>query len=113
MDSNGCQDIGYVTIYVKSDCFDFTVPNVFTPNNDGVNDDFVIKITHADSYSITIYDRWGKEVYTSTNPNEYWNSTILSTNYLVPDGVYYYIIKATCGGVDYPKKGFVEVVGGK
>ncbi len=112
-DSNGCQDIGYVTIFVINDCNDFTVPNVFTPNNDGINDDFVINPHDVDTYSINIYDRWGKEVYTSTNPLVYWNGRILNTEYLVPDGVYFYIIKASCSGKNYLKKGYVQVLGEK
>jgi hypothetical protein len=35
----------------------------------------------------------------------------MGTQYLVSDGIYYYIIKATCGNNDYLKKGFVQVVG--
>ncbi len=88
------------------------MPNIFTPNNDGRNDDFVINILNPATYSINIYDRWGKEVYTSTDPTVYWNGNLLNTPYLVSDGVYYYIIKATCGSNDYVKKGFVQVVGG-
>jgi len=108
---NGCTVEDTVTIYVDIPCADFVVPNVFTPNNDGINDDFVIKVTHPSSYSISIYDRWGKEMYTSTNPNAYWNGRILNTQNVVPDGVYYYIIKASCGSNNYNKKGFVQVVG--
>ncbi len=111
-DAQGCTIERIVTVTVEIPCADFTVPNIFTPNNDGRNDDFVINILNPASYSITIYDRWGKEVYTSTDPTVYWNGKLLNTAYLVPDGVYYYIIKATCGNNDYVKKGFVQVVGG-
>ena len=86
---------------------------MFTPNNDGINDDFVISVLNPSSYSIIIYDRWGKQVYTSSNPNLYWNGDIVNTQYLVPDGVYYYIVTATCGDNNYLKKGFVQVIGGK
>jgi gliding motility-associated-like protein len=120
-DSAGCKDSKEVTVYVE--CVDFTVPNVFTPNNDGKNDDFVPFYTiggvnyngvgNVSSYTITIYDRWGKQVYNSSDPTKYWDGTLNSTQYLVPDGVYYYIIKATCGGKNYDKKGFVQVLGGK
>ncbi len=96
---------------LRTPCADFAVPNIFTPNNDGRNDDFVINILNPSTYSITIYDRWGKEVYTSTDPTVYWNGRLLNTQYLVADGVYYYVIKATCGSNDYLKKGFVQVVG--
>ncbi len=110
-DANGCTVERMVTIIVETPCADFTVPNIFTPNNDGRNDDFVINILNPSSYSITIFDRWGKEVYTSSDPTVYWNGRLLNSQYLVPDGVYYYIIKASCGDNNYAKKGFVQVVG--
>ena len=110
-DANGCSLLRTVTILVEIPCADFTVPNIFTPNDDGRNDDFVINVLNPSTYSISIFDRWGKEVYTSTDPTVYWNGHLLNTQYLVPDGIYYYIIKATCGTNNYVKKGFVQVVG--
>lgn len=112
-DSNGCTIERTITIYVETPCSDFTVPNIFTPNDDGINDDFVVKVLNASSYSIAIYDRWGKKVYSSTDYKQYWSGRLNGTNYLVPDGVYYYIIKATCADNNYTKKGFVQVLGGK
>src|SRR5581483_401726 len=112
-DSNGCEISRTVTIVVELPCADFIVPNVFTPNNDGINDDFVINVLAASSYSITILDRWGSEVYSSTDVTKYWNGKLKNTNYLVPDGTYYYVIKANCGDNNYLKKGFVQVVGEK
>jgi gliding motility-associated-like protein len=111
--SFGCKISTTVTIFVEIPCADFKVPNVFTPNDDGRNDDFVINILNPTSYSIVIYDRWGSEVYTSTDPTVYWTGHLLSTQYMVPDGVYYYIIKSTCGSNNYTKDGFVQVIGGK
>ena len=112
-----------VTIIVETPCADFIIPNVFTPNDDGRNDDFVPYyyengvfhdgLLNVTGYSIVIYDRWGKEVYKSTDPTVYWNGRILNTQNLVPDGVYYYIIKATCVSNNYVKTGFVTVLGGK
>ncbi len=110
-DANGCTIARTVTILVEIPCADFTVPNIFTPNDDGRNDDFVINVLNPSTYSISIFDRWGKEVYASTDPTVYWNGRLLNTQYLVPDGVYYYIIKASCGTNNYVKKGFVQVVG--
>lgn len=109
-DSAGCTIEKIVTVYVESPCMDFIVPNIFTPNNDGKNDDFVIKAEHTSSYSISIYDRWGKVVYSSTSPYVYWDGNINNGNYSVPDGVYYYIIKATCGKNSYLKKGYVHIL---
>ncbi len=112
-DSAGCTSVLDVTIDVNLPCSDFTVPNVFTPNNDGINDDFVVDVRNPSSYSIYIYDRWGRVVYSSSDPNVYWNGRINKTDYLAPDGVYYYVIKATCFNQNYEHKGFVQLIGEK
>ena len=111
--STGCSVERTVTVVVEIPCNDFNVPNVFTPNNDGINDDFVVNVLNPSAYSIEIYNRWGKKVYSSTDPSHYWNGLYNGSGYLVPDGVYYYIIKATCGKNNYLKKGFVQVMGEK
>ncbi len=112
-DSNGCSVERQVTVTVESPCSDFKVPNIFTPNNDGINDDFVVTVPYPSSYNISVFDRWGKVVYSSSDPTTYWNGELNNSNYLVPDGSYYYVIKASCGSNNYLKKGFVEVVGSK
>jgi len=109
IDSNGCMANKDVTINVKLPCADFTVPNVFTPNGDNQNDKFVITIPYSSSYLIIIYDRWGNEVFKSDNINQYWDGRSL-TGANVADGVYYYIIKSTCGAKSYDKRGFVELL---
>jgi len=110
-DDAGCSLDRTITINTEIPCADFTIPNVFTPNNDGINDDFVINVLNASSYNITIYDRWGKQVFTSDSPTVYWNGRINSSNNLAPDGVYYYIINASCSSNNYSKKGFVQIIG--
>jgi len=112
VDIKGCRTSRTVTICLE--CLDFTVPNVFTPNDDGINDDFEVKLNNYTTYSIKIYDRWGKEIYTSTDPSVYWTGRINNTQNMVPDGTYFYEINATCDANTYKKKGFVQVItGGK
>jgi len=63
------------------------IPNVFTPNNDGYNDLFVIRnLMLYDVRIIEVKNRWGKTVYRSTNYNNDWNGSNL------PDGVYYGVL---------------------
>jgi gliding motility-associated-like protein len=60
------------------------IPNVFTPNNDGINEYFNIRnLLLYDHRKIVIYNRWGKTVYESTNYNNDWDGKN------VPDGVYF------------------------
>ncbi len=124
-DTSGCNRDTTITVTVNRPCNNLFVPNVFTPNNDGINDDFVVSVdtlsptgersswSNFSFYSIVIFDRWGKEVYSSTDPSQPWNGRVLNTQDLVPDGVYYYVIKTTCGNANSVKKGFVEVLGEK
>ncbi len=111
-DSHGCSSQQQITVIVEFSCFNLTVPNVFTPNYigpNGVNNIFYIKTENITNWSITIYDRWGKEVFKTTNQNQYWTGTTES-GWQAPDGVYYYIINAICQGTNYKKDGYVQLI---
>jgi len=80
-------------IELRDDCScELYFPNAFTPNNDGLNDVFESFATCSFmSYQLTIYDRWGKQVFHSNNPQMVWDGTYKSTQ--VNEGVYSYILK--------------------
>jgi len=66
------------------------IPNVFTPNNDGYNDYFIIPGNpNIQSFEAVIYNRWGTEVYNSTSNDGSWNGKFKNID--VPEGVYYWI----------------------
>jgi len=68
----------------------FSLPNVFTPNNDAINDLFVpIESKGIISLNTKIYNRWGQEVFTTANPMIEWDATTKNGN-KVPPGVYFY-----------------------
>jgi gliding motility-associated-like protein len=72
------------------------IPEVFTPNDDGKNDLFVIKTETVAKIDIKIFNRWGAMVYSNAEYDNTWNGTantgmLLDTNKL-PQGTYYYII---------------------
>lgn len=84
------------------DC-DIFVPNVITPNDDGVNDVFKIDFKDFEfemfSFSVRIYDRWGRLMYQSLYPDFEWNGKT-SLEGECTDGVYYWIITfSTNGGI--------------
>jgi gliding motility-associated-like protein len=66
------------------------VPNVFTPNNDGINDFFLIQGTGINDYHIAIFNRWGTLLYESKNMSEAWDGTSTGTD--IVEGVYTYLI---------------------
>ena len=73
-------------------CQYYKLPNVFTPNGDGINDIFhPLPYKYVDHIDIKIYDRWGDLVYKTTDPDINWDGTDMRTGKPVPDGIYYYI----------------------
>ena len=87
------------------------VPNVFTPNGDGSNDLFFLKVANISEISALIFDRWGNKVFESTSStgNIEWDGKNLSGKEL-PAGTYFYTIKATGkDGTEYEKKGNVSI----
>ena len=51
------------------------VPDAFTPNGDGVNDEFVAKGIYVDRFSMTIYNRWGQVIYATSDRTKGWDGT--------------------------------------
>lgn len=70
---------------------DLEVPNVFSPNGDGKNDEFKIRIEGEQKYKLTIYNRWGGKVFESGDAKTLWNGKTDNTGAECPAGVYYYI----------------------
>jgi len=82
-DPDGCSDTTTVTVVPD----EMVIPNIFTPNNDGKNDLFVIKGLEAYPGSqLLIFNRWGNEVYRSDNYLNDWNGSNLA------EGTYYYLL---------------------
>jgi len=69
-----------------------TVKNTFTPNGDGINDTWtILRIENFDSALITVFDRWGQEVYKTIGYASPWDGTNDGTR--LPTGTYYYVIE--------------------
>ena len=74
----GCDSIVTLTALVEPCGCELTFPNVFTPDNDGLNDvfypiidcDFVVE-----NYQLSVFNRWGQLVFESRNPEEQWDGT--------------------------------------
>lgn len=68
------------------------VPNVFTPNGDGANDEFRVAYRSIRQFHCWVYNRWGHLVYEWDDPAKGWDGTIGGRP--APEGAYYYIIRA-------------------
>src|SRR5690606_3432700 len=91
--------------------FTLFIPQGFSPNDDGINDAFVIKgmPTEGDN-ELTIYNRWGSKVYHSDNYDNTWRgypnvNSALGSNKL-PQGTYYFVLDMKGSG-GKPITGFI------
>jgi gliding motility-associated-like protein len=98
------QHCAQTSVLVLVNDIPFFIPDAFSPNGDGLNDQFEIDgVAKYSSISIEIFNRWGNVVYQSNNYGKgngkdgFWdgNSTsgLLIGSGPVPSGTYYYIIK--------------------
>jgi len=90
---------------VVIDVSPLVVPNAFSPNGDHVNDLFEISgIDAVSPVDIKVWNRWGVEVYTSSNYQNTWDGRNLNGNEL-PSDTYYYLIKTPA--MNEVLKGFI------
>lgn len=78
-----CPETVRVQVHVNAGC-DIMVPNVISPNGDGVNDVWVIHGLARSGSSVKVYNRWGNLVHQAANYANNWKGTGL------PDGTYFY-----------------------
>lgn len=86
------------------------IPNLITPDQpESKNATFRVKYKSLVSYEIWIHNRWGQELFHSTDPTEGWDGK--SGGKTVPTGAYYYLIKAEgTEGMIYNRKGAINVL---
>ena len=85
---------------------DVTIPTLFTPNGDGINDVFVVNgLAGKTGATLAIFSQWGEEVYRSTDYKNDWDGTWKTKN--LPDATYYYIFQLNA--TSEVKKGFVNI----
>lgn len=111
---NGCFGNDSILIQVFEPIFDFVVPNVFSPNGDDDNPNFILTqmmgVESLFSFEIVILNRWGNIVHQFDNPSFIWNGEDQLGNALA-EGVYFYKIKyATLNGEKSQRHGFVHLV---
>ena len=80
-----CTDTARVEVLVLDDIFH--APNAFSPNGDGVNDEFLPSVLGAQEYELLIYDRWGSVLFSSRDRTQGWSGNDS------PTGVYTYQVR--------------------
>ena len=104
----GCTDSDRIDVY--GDVI-FYIPTAFTPDNDGLNDVLAFNGRQVRLFEIWIFNRWGEQVYHSTDLNEVWTGDVNDGTHYAPNGVYHWLIKATGFDTDAQEfRGFVHLI---
>ncbi|WP_197031862.1 gliding motility-associated C-terminal domain-containing protein [Hymenobacter swuensis] len=77
------------------------IPNIITPNGDGLNDVFTVRGLSPGPWMLTVYNRWGVQVYHARDYRNDWGAG-------VPAGQYYYLLQHARQGAVY--KGWIQAV---
>ncbi|MCR5455389.1 MAG: gliding motility-associated C-terminal domain-containing protein [Bacteroidales bacterium] len=102
-DYNGCRYNTRVLFHIETETVLY-VPNIFTPNGDGINDHYHITYNYRPAtFDIVIYNREGRKMYSSTDPDFRWDGSRCTP------GVYSYLITYTTLGKHKTEKGHITV----
>lgn len=91
-------------------CNELIIPDIITPNNDGINDDWVIEcIENFPDNELQVYNRWGQMIYHAFGYDNNWDGTWDKTKGDAPDGTYVYIIKVKVNGEEKTTTGALTI----
>ena len=102
--NEGCYDTIQTSVKVNP-AFLFFIPNAFTPNGDGSNDNFQAQGVGISEFSMVIFDRWGNPIFQSNDVDIPWNGSNAS------QGIYIYrIVVKDYLGKTYEYNGYLSVI---
>ncbi len=108
--AGNCMDTILKTVEVKPE-FTFYIPNTFTPNGDGINDFFTGKGLEIAEFEMSIFDRWGEEIFKSNNLGSGWDGTVRGKDAIAQEDVYVYrVILKDNFGTPHVYNGHVNLV---
>ncbi|MBN2487072.1 MAG: gliding motility-associated C-terminal domain-containing protein [Bacteroidales bacterium] len=108
-----------ITVTIIDTCIMYALPNVFSPDGDGINDIYTAYNPggFVKTVDMKIYNRYGQLVFETTNANIEWNGDIPASKKRVSPGVYYYICDVfeprLTGESHITLKGFIHVFSGE
>ncbi|MBL7894748.1 MAG: gliding motility-associated C-terminal domain-containing protein [Bacteroidia bacterium] len=109
INDKGCMDTVMHLVEITPD-YALYIPNVFTPDGNGLNDTFQPKGVgiDEDDYKMYIFDRWGEIIFTSDEFRKGWDGTVKGSTKLAEQGVYVYrILVKDLGGTVHEYIGHV------
>jgi len=111
IDGDGCKVVDTTYINPGNCCIEIFLPNAFSPNGDGRNDEFrVIGTAGIKLRQFEIFNRWGQKVWETYNSTDSWNGIYKGEEQPVAD--YYYVFRYQCtsDGKEYIKKGNLTLI---
>ena len=108
-DDLGCSNSSVALVNIYASLF-FYSPDVFSPNGDGVNDAFHVSIVGHDSFELFIYDRWGNQLFSTTDTEEGWDGTYPNGTEVPQDVYMYKVIMSNPGSGEKIEKGRVSII---
>ncbi|MEO8762515.1 MAG: gliding motility-associated C-terminal domain-containing protein [Bacteroidia bacterium] len=103
IDGGGCHGD---TTKIDSICMQ-KIPNIFSPNNDGINDKFFIS-NCTKPFVLTIYNRWGELICKLSPANNDWDGKHLGIE--CSEGIYFYVLESVNETKTTKTKGFIELI---
>ncbi|MCW3078123.1 MAG: domain containing protein [Bacteroidetes bacterium] len=100
---HGCTDSIVKKLTVIEDISIF-IPNAFTPNGDGLNENFIPKTVGLKKLRMDIFDRWGELIFTTSDPAMGWDGRHKKGGDILPQGVYVYRVSAIFNNGSKPKQ---------
>ena len=94
----------YVLTTIMEDLF---IPNVFTPNQDGVNDTYFVTGAGIKEFNMVIVNRWGNTVFQTDDIKAVWDGTTGGNP--CQDGTYFYVVTAKSASKEYKKQGHITL----
>ena len=91
MNSHGCTDTATNCLVVEP-AYSLYIPSAFTPNGDGIDDEFKPVGKYISNFDMYIFDRWGLQLYHTTDINQGWNGTVHGSGSVVQEDTYIYKI---------------------
>ncbi len=118
IDSTG-NESPIITKQCVDNCPVYELPNVFTPNGDGVNDLFhpLMPYRYIKNIDIKIYNRWGVVMFSIDDTDILWDGKNMSSKKPCPDGTYFYLCTVNeirvDGIIPHTLKGFIQLINDK
>ncbi|MDY0217399.1 MAG: HYR domain-containing protein, partial [Bacteroidales bacterium] len=104
-DYNQCEILYNIEIKIDPTEPQLGIPNVFSPNGDGINDTWVIEnLELYPENELVIINRWGNEVYTQKSYNNNWDGMQLN------EGTYFYVLKANMCNEERKFTGYITII---